>query len=55
MLNCILAYSGTSRSLFTIKKTVVSKKKNLCEGRIEKSVPQDYRLSSLCKPRDAKG
>ena len=26
----------------------------LCEGRIEKSVPQDHRLSSLGKPRDAK-
>ena len=25
-----------------------------CEGRIEKSVPQDRRLSSLGKPRDAK-
>ena len=26
----------------------------LCEGRIEKSVPWDHRLSSLGKPRDAK-
>ena len=25
-----------------------------CEGRIEKSVPRDHRLSSLGKPRDAK-
>ena len=25
-----------------------------CEGRIEKSVPQDHHLSSLGKPRDAK-
>ena len=35
---------------------MLSKKKNpfLCEGRIEKSVPQDPRLSSLGKPRDAK-
>ena len=38
-----------------IIKTVVSKKRihNLCEGRIEKSVPWDHRLSSLGKPRDA--
>ena len=38
------------------KKTVVSKKKNShsCEGRMEKSVPRDHRLSSLGKPRDAK-
>ena len=28
MLNCISAYSGTSGSLFLIKKTVVSKKRN---------------------------
>ena len=28
MCNCILAYSGTSGSLFQIKKTVVSKKKD---------------------------
>ena len=26
----------------------------LCEGRIEKVVPQDHRLSSFCKPCDAK-
>ena len=26
----------------------------LCEGRIEKSVPRDHRLSLLGKPRDAK-
>ena len=26
----------------------------LCEGKIEKSVPQDHRSSSLSKPRDAK-
>ena len=26
----------------------------LCEGRIEKSVPRDHRMSSLGKPRDAK-
>ena len=26
----------------------------MCEGKIEKSVPRDYRLSSLSKPRDAK-
>ena len=25
-----------------------------CEGRIDKSVPRDHRLSSLGKPRDAK-
>ena len=25
-----------------------------CEGRIEKSVPRDHRLTSLGKPRDAK-
>ena len=25
-----------------------------CEGRIEKSVPRNHRLSSLGKPRDAK-
>ena len=25
-----------------------------CKGRIEKSIPQDHRLSSLGKPRDAK-
>ena len=35
---------------------MVSKEKNplLCEGRIEKSVPRDHRLSSLGKPCDAK-
>ena len=34
----------------------MSKKKNpySCEGRIEKSVPRDHRLSSLGKPRGAK-
>ena len=34
---------------------MVSKNKNplSCEDGIEKSVPQDNRLSSLCKPRDA--
>ena len=26
----------------------------LCEDRIEKSVPHDHQLSSLCKPCDAK-
>ena len=56
MWNCILAYSGTSGSLFLCKKTVVSKKKihYSCEGRIEKSVPRDHRLSSLGMPCDAK-
>ena len=44
---------------FKIKKTVLSKKNiayyiNSCEGRIEKSFPQDHHLSSLGKPRDAK-
>ena len=35
---------------------MVSKKKNKlsCEGRIEKSVPRDHRLSSLGKPHDVK-
>ena len=34
-------------------KSLVSKKRvhYLCEGGIEKSVPQDHCLSSLCKPR----
>ena len=35
---------------------IVSKKRlhYLCEGGVEKSVPRDYSLSSLGKPRDAK-
>ena len=36
------------------KKTVVSKIHCLCEGRIEKYVHWDHRLSSIGKPRDAK-
>ena len=44
------------KAYFKLKKTMVSKKRfhYLCEGGIEKSVPQDHRLSSLGKPRDAK-
>ena len=45
--------------IFLKIKTVVSKKKFhfSCdsEGKIEKSVPLDHSLSSLGKPRDAKG
>ena len=43
--------SETSGNLFK-KRTVLSKKKIYysCEGRIEKFVPQDHRLSSLGKP-----
>ena len=33
---------------------MVSKKKDLCEGGIEKFVPRDHCLSPLGKPRDAK-
>ena len=48
--------SPMSLRLRWAKKTVVSKKKihYSCEGRIEKSVPRYHRLSSLCKPPDAK-
>ena len=52
--NCILAYSGTSRAC--LKKQWYARKivHYSCECRIKKCVPQDHRLTSLCKPRDAK-
>ena len=49
MCNCILAYSGTSGSLFYNNKKHWRARKiiyYLCEGRIEKSVSQDHCLSS---------
>ena len=49
-------FSDFWKLVLKLKKTVVSKKRihYSCEGRIENSVPQDHRLSSLGKPRDAK-
>ena len=49
------AYFKINKYIDKLKK-VVSKKRihYSCEGRIEKSVPWDYHLSSLGKPRDAK-
>ena len=46
----ILAYSGTSWSL--LKNSGEQEKiiYDSCEGRIEKSVPRDHRLSSLVIP-----
>ena len=55
-VHCIFAYSGTSGSLFLNKKQRWARKilYYSCEGRREKSVPRDNRLSSLGKPSDAK-
>ena len=55
MWNGILAYTGTSGSIFWNKKRWWARKRinYSYEGRIEKSIPRDHRLSSLGKPRDA--
>ena len=49
-------YSGNYGSLFLIKKSEFygEQKKESVICMIEKSVPQDHRLSSLHKPCDAK-
>ena len=48
-------HSGTSWSLFSDKNSGAQEKESINhgEGKIEKSVPRDHRLSSLGKPRDA--
>ena len=46
-----LLYSG---SLFENENAEINDENELCVGLIEKSVPQDHRLSLLGKPRDAK-
>ena len=48
------ANSGFSRNLFIFSNIneVLSGKQEKGEDRIEKSIPQDHRLSSLGKPSD---
>ena len=54
----LLRYSETSGSFLNIKCGILRWARKrihyLCEGRIEKSIPQDHHLASLGKPCDAK-